>query len=348
MDDTARTAFLAAVRRLSAIALAPTEPRAVREALVGALFDLPGIDQVHMLAAEPGGAVLEAVRYERGDLTPRPYPPALGLGADLVERAVQTEQALVFKDLTTASVLPAGPRPFVLGACVLLPLAAPGAVKEAVVVGTKRPYDFSDDEVVAALTLVDLAGAALALLDAQAAARTDALTGCLNHGAMHARLREEISRVTRNPSALSVLLVDLDDFKAVNDSHGHVVGDLVLQRVAHALSEEGRPYDVVARYGGDEFFVIMPGANLGAAVAKAQRLRRLVVETGERLEPLHRAVTVSIGVAEWQEGESGLELLERADRALLEVKRSGKDGASTAAPGPDGRRNGHRTARRAR
>src|SRR5256885_1725969 len=101
-------------------------------------------------------------------------------------------------------------------------------------------------------TLVDQAAAALALVRARAEAGTDPVAGCMNHRAMRRRLDEEIVRAARTGSPLSCLLIDLDDFKLVNDHHGHQAGDAVLREVAHALVGEFRAFDRVARYGGGE------------------------------------------------------------------------------------------------
>src|SRR4029079_18015355 len=88
------------------------------------------------------------------------------------------------------------------------------------------------------------------------AARTDGLTGCLNHAAMQDTLRREVERASRTGRRLSLAIVDLDDFKDVNEEHGHQVGDRVLQSVGETLRDNVRTYDTVARYGGDEFAVI--------------------------------------------------------------------------------------------
>ena len=115
----------------------------------------------------------------------------------------------------------------------------------------------------------------------QHAARTDALTGLLNHGAMQVRLREEIARARRDDAALSCVILDLDDFKRVNDSRGHQAGDELLRAVADLLRAELRPYDQVARYGGDEFVLLLPGSDEATAYAVAERVRDAVAAETE-------------------------------------------------------------------
>src|SRR5918993_920865 len=108
------------------------------------------------------------------------------------------------------------------------------------------------------------------------AARVDSLTGALNHGAMLSRLEEEIDRCRRYRTGLAALIIDLDDFKSINDRWGHATGDSVLRQVATLLSSEFRAHDQVARYGGDEVVLLLPhAAGPRAEIAARRALRRL-------------------------------------------------------------------------
>jgi diguanylate cyclase (GGDEF)-like protein len=156
----------------------------------------------------------------------------------------------------------------------------------------------------------------------------------MNHRAMRRRLHEEIGRAMRTGGLLSCLLIDLDNFKLVNDRHGHQAGDGVLREVCQALVGEVRAFDRVARYGGDEFVVILPNADLeSAAAAAARALQRLLNLPSHEDNP---GVGASIGVAQWQAPMGTDALLQACDAALLRSKRQGK-GRVTRASTPGGR-----------
>jgi diguanylate cyclase (GGDEF)-like protein len=153
---------------------------------------------------------------------------------------------------------------------------------------------------------------------------TDGLTEVLNHRAFQERLDEEIERARRSETTVSLVLLDVDHFKRLNDEHGHQEGDRVLKRVASTVRGTARVTDVVARYGGEEFVVILGGANAEAALTTAERMRRAIAaHAGER-----RPVTASFGIATFRgDVDSKEELIRRADAALYEAKRQGRNRA---------------------
>ncbi|MGI8512532.1 MAG: sensor domain-containing diguanylate cyclase [Solirubrobacteraceae bacterium] len=208
---------------------------------------------------------------------------------------------------------------------VSVPICSEGELRGALSVGFNRMRHVTDEDLHVLEAIADLAALACqnaeAFERAQVAARTDSLTGVLNHGAMQVRLAEEIARARRDAAPLACLLLDLDDFKALNDRAGHLVGDQVLQCVAGALAEEFRVYDQIARYGGDEFAVILTGLDADEARTVAERVRLTVRAAGGTAGA---SLGTSIGIAQWREPQTSGELLERADRALLLAKRMGK------------------------
>ncbi|GAA0946687.1 hypothetical protein GCM10009550_21540 [Actinocorallia libanotica] len=160
----------------------------------------------------------------------------------------------------------------------------------------------------------------------QAAARTDAKTGLLNAGAWQREADIEISRAERSHEALAILLIDIDYFKRVNDTHGHLVGDQVLASVAGTLCLQLRDYDIVGRFGGEEFAVLLPGADTVEACRVAERLRARVRRLAVPTEDTTVSVTISIGVALYRtHGQDLIELLASADLALYRAKQTGRD-----------------------
>lgn len=156
---------------------------------------------------------------------------------------------------------------------------------------------------------------------------TDKLTGLRNRRYFDQRLTEEIHHAGRQETPLSLLMLDIDDFKRVNDTHGHVVGDRVLQSLGRILAGQLWQVDIVARYGGEEFAVILPQTDTSAAERVAERIRAKVAKLQVPLPEHGRlGVTVSIGIASFPLcGDSVEGLVEHADQALYEAKHAGKN-----------------------
>lgn len=151
----------------------------------------------------------------------------------------------------------------------------------------------------------------------------DAVTGLRNHRYFQVRLRDELKRSERNGVSTALVLLDLDDFKRVNDRYGHAIGDQVLRQVGQVLEQNARASDVVCRYGGEELAVILPETGAGDAKMVAERFRKAVEQLGE---PASNPVTISVGVANYPDhaGHSD-ELIAAADAAMYRAKRSGKN-----------------------
>jgi diguanylate cyclase (GGDEF)-like protein len=170
----------------------------------------------------------------------------------------------------------------------------------------------------------------------RSAADTDLVTGVHNHRYLQERLRQEVARAARSHSPLAVLMMDLDKFKQVNDRYGHADGDRVLHNIGAAIMGEVRTNDVVARYGGDEFVVVMSDTSLEQAEAVAQRVvDAILVQRHEVSDGSHVSVGVSAGLAMYPEdGRTTAQLLGTADAAMYGAKRGGGRGIERSAAQP--------------
>jgi len=245
-------------------------------------------------------------------------------GEGAAGRVFETGKPFITQDYQQLGGVQDHPARAELMTAVSVPMYWDDELRGALSVAWKRRRFVHDEDV---RTLDAIAGlATVACRNAEAfehvqhIARTDALTGVLNHGAMQLRIREEIARAHRDGHPLGAVILDLDDFKGVNDTQGHAAGDELLRTVARALQGELRPYDQVARYGGDEFVLLLPGSDEEMTAQVAQRCRDAI------------GGKCSIGVAAWHDGLDSDGLLEQADRALMLAKRTGKGRVAIANP----------------
>ncbi|MBS1858828.1 MAG: diguanylate cyclase [Acidobacteria bacterium] len=166
------------------------------------------------------------------------------------------------------------------------------------------------------------------ILDLQDALRQqathDGLTGVLNRNSILERLDQELARAARASEPVSVLMVDLDRFKSVNDAHGHLAGDAVLREAARRLQGASRAYDTIGRYGGEEFLVVLPGCGTADALSQAERLRDSIASVPFLFEGSNLRVTASFGLTCTARTPSR-DVVRIADEALYEAKASGRN-----------------------
>ncbi|UUZ51444.1 GGDEF domain-containing protein [Massilia sp. B-10] len=166
----------------------------------------------------------------------------------------------------------------------------------------------------------------------QTIATTDALTGLLNRQALALLFRQSAQLSKRSGRPLSAILFDIDHFKSVNDTFGHMVSDTVIRQVAQLALDAVRASDVVTRWGGEEYMVLLGDCNLSQAMGIAENLRLRVAEHHFGLPSEHLSVTISLGVAQLHEDEEEASFFARVDDALYAAKHRGRNVASASHP----------------
>ena len=213
---------------------------------------------------------------------------------------------------------------------VAVPIQTKDVVLGAFISLASESKSFTNDDVATASALADFTAIALEnaglFAELQRTAITDSLTGAYNTRFFHEILGRETARADRYTTPLSLLMIDIDTFKLVNDTFGHVVGNKVLTQVASTLKQTVRNTDFVFRCGGDEFGVVLPGTNLDGAMHAAEKILQKV-ESEDILTSLGYSgpVTVSIGISEYHRGSHFETLVAEADQALYASKRSSKN-----------------------
>ncbi len=195
----------------------------------------------------------------------------------------------------------------------------------------EQDVEFADQVITAAVASLekayDLENAVMGQEQLRHLAETDPLTSCFNRRALMEKLEQEMDRAARYATMLTGMMIDIDNFKQINDTHGHLVGDRVLKQLANLLKREQRSVDIVARYGGEEFVVLLPETTAAESRNFAERILRRVAthEFGEAGKPVR--VTISVGIASYP-GErvtDGESLLRMADSHLYRAKSDGRN-----------------------
>ncbi len=207
----------------------------------------------------------------------------------------------------------------------------PTDITERMCLISMRPVSYEDKEsyVVELFDLTEfrLVEAALQEMNRKLdqAARSDPLTGLANRRAMMEWLEREAVRSQRNKRNFSVTLCDIDFFKKFNDTWGHDCGDFVLQEIAESLKNSLRAQDIVARWGGEEFLMLLPETTLNGAVVLAEKIRRTIEHSIFPFQGMDLTVTMSFGVAEYERSRTIDECIKQADEALYKAKEKGRN-----------------------
>ena len=199
-----------------------------------------------------------------------------------------------------------------------------------------KPFDLHElkARLRAGMRILELQGQlVVAREEARVQATHDSLTGLLNHAAILGVFEKELMRAAREGTSVVLMMADIDNFKWVNDTHGHPAGDIVLRETARRMLAVVRPYDSIGRYGGEEFVVVAPGCDLDAGVKLADRLRESVCALPVHAGDVSIPITMSIGVAVARGNARSSQLLLAADEALYAAKNGGRNRVATAAAG---------------
>jgi len=156
-------------------------------------------------------------------------------------------------------------------------------------------------------------------------ASTDSLTGLFNYSSLMQTLAGEIGKAQERNQPLCVMMADLDFFKKVNDTHGHLVGDHVLRHAAERIVAAVRDFDIVGRFGGEEFAIVLKNTDIDMAGIIAERIREEIAVAPFHVQGLNISITISLGVAKLRKGEKGEAVLDRADAAMYEAKQTGRN-----------------------
>jgi diguanylate cyclase (GGDEF)-like protein len=291
-----------------------------------------------VLSGEGGQIRLESASSKDRDRLVKMLITTVNLGgnilnAELLSDVLIRREPVLIQNLQQANVS-AQMRTFIEKFSLVSLLAVPIQTKD-VVLGAfislaTEPRRLSSDDVVTASALADFTAIGLEnaglFAEIQRSAITDSLTGVFNTRFFHEVLARETARADRYTTPLSLLMIDIDAFKLVNDTYGHVVGNKVITQIATILKQTVRNTDFVFRCGGDEFGVVLPGTTLDGALHVAEKILQKV-ETANILESLGYSgpVTVSIGLSEYHRGSHFETLVAEADQALYTSKRSSKN-----------------------
>src|SRR5215471_3786123 len=293
--------------------------------MLDAATEIEGFDAAVVTIEESGSSPTVAAR----GLTPEEAarPPSSGLGASAPARTITVSFRYSASDLQAAQ------EDLIRGG-LFVPLSGrDGAALGTISLFWRRPdYEPSREQIEAAEYLAESCVPAILnarrYREARQLAETDALTGLFNQRYFHETLRREVLRAQRYGRSLALVVLDLDDFKAVNDRIGHLAGDGVLSQIAEGLGQAVRSVDIACRVGGDEFAVILPESGIADANQLYRRVQDNTRDMAAGVEG--QRLRFSAGIAELEHGDTAAALFERADSALYRAKDLGKDRADIA------------------
>lgn len=256
--------------------------------------------------------------------------------------AVRSKELMLVKDIENfnrPNISPAN-RPFsknyATKSCIIAPLICQGRVVGVLNLTDKADNGvFNEDDISVIELFRQLIGASIGNVKlfekTQKQAKTDGVTGMLNHRTFYESLEAELRRSQRYGGQISIIMADIDNLKPINDNYGHRAGDMVIRQIARRLSACIRQIDTAARYGGDEFAVILPNTSLSDAIVVAERMVQMVGESPIMWDEHEIKLSISVGVGQFDSLSCGPgEVTKAADQALYAAKQAGKNQVKVA------------------
>jgi len=316
----------ATARRLSSSLQLEELVEAVARETCRAVPQAEAVSLVHRRAGGDPGLVIDGFDRLSERFFRRPMADGEGATGWVMKNAVPRR----INDLTTADVSLGGGGTQGVRSWLGVPLFLYGECQGVVAVHSTHPDAFHDDHQRILESLALQISAALQNAHLYELAMVDGLTGLFMRRYFDARIEEEIERSKRYGTPFSVVMMDVDDFKKLNDAHGHLIGDRVLRAIANVVKSQMRGVDTAARYGGEEIAVILPRTEMVTAYNVGERIRAAIADqriTTDTEPPRALKVTASFGIAAYPESKAvdGEDLVRRADRALYRAKKTGKN-----------------------
>jgi diguanylate cyclase (GGDEF)-like protein len=322
-SERRRTAQLEAINLIARQVTAMTEIRDLVTKVSALILQNFPADHVALLMREPDALVL---RHHAGRLTPHFEEGESIPNESACMQALETNSPIIVEEVANASRYVAGFAE--TRSELILPLISFGRGIGVLTLESTQPNAYQKSDVKALESVADICAAAIQNSEyfeqIRQLAYRDGLTGVFNRRFFESRILEEIERARRYGSVLSVVMIDIDVFKKSNDEFGHLLGDEILKQVSAMFVQQTRKSDIVCRFGGDEFALILPQTNAVSAANAAEKLRQQIASW--EFPGVARPVTVSTGIAEFPScGENRDDLIKAADIALYAAKQNGRN-----------------------
>ena len=268
----------------------------------------------------------------QGALTIKKESISIPMDGPLVNTIMKSKNIITFNELVKKGITESEKSILETLKCsICMPLLMKDAMRGLLILGSMKGEikKFTKDQTEFLLTIISFATLALENARLFTLAITDGLTKLYSHQYFVLRINEEQKRSLRYNRDFSLLMIDIDHFKKINDTYGHPAGNAVLSQLSQIMQNDARSSDILARYGGEEFSVLLPEVNLEGAFVMAERLRRKVEDFKFKINDGTISITISMGIASWDpkinKNTSSEEIIIQADKALYQAKEEGRN-----------------------